>query len=70
PPPVRLVWNLPYFYVTCPYWLLALVLALGPYFWWSNYRVVAKREREGRCVKCGAALRGAVACPNCKAKAS
>ncbi|MEZ0268263.1 MAG: hypothetical protein ACAI43_26350 [Phycisphaerae bacterium] len=69
-PGLPLLWNLPFSYVTCPYWLLTLVLALPPYLWWSNYRVLAKREREGRCLRCGKPLNGADTCPNCKARVS
>jgi len=58
-------WKLPYHFVTTPYWMLAILLALPPYFWISNYRLLAKREREGRCLKCGTPLAGADKCANC-----
>ncbi len=58
-------WKLPYDYVTVPYWFIIVLLALPPYLWISNYRLLARREREGRCMKCGHELKGASKCPNC-----
>jgi hypothetical protein len=63
-----LQWELPYWRITLPYWFLAIALAIAPYLWFSRYRLVARREREGRCPDCGADLHGATdRCPMCGA---
>jgi hypothetical protein len=54
----RLPLELPYWRVTVPYVLLALLTAILPVRWFMNYRLMARREREGRCVHCGHDLRG------------
>lgn len=63
----RISWKLSYRYITTPYWFLACLLAIAPYLWFSNYRLLAKREREGRCLKCGTPMNGAETCPKCSA---
>jgi 4-amino-4-deoxy-L-arabinose transferase-like glycosyltransferase len=63
---VSLPLRLPYHYLTVPYWLLALLLAIAPWRWIERRRLVAQRVREGRCVNCGHELVGG-ACPKCKA---
>ena len=63
---VTLPLRLPYHYLTLPYWLLALLLALAPWRWIDRRRVVAQRLREGRCVTCGHELVGGV-CSKCAA---
>jgi hypothetical protein len=63
---VSLPIRLPYRYFTIPYWLLAMVLAILPYRWVDRRRLVARRAREGRCVKCGHELVGG-RCPTCEA---
>ena len=55
---------LSYRYFTVPYWLLAMVLLLLPYRWFDRRRLLARRAREGRCLKCGHELVGG-ACPTC-----
>lgn len=63
-----LQWELPYWRVTLPYWFLAIAFAIAPWLWFSRYRLVAQREREGRCPDCGADLNGATdKCPHCGA---
>ena len=64
----RLTVELPYWRVTIPYILLALLTAVLPARWFMNYRLVARREREGRCVYCGHDLHGQATgnCPACK----
>jgi hypothetical protein len=64
----RLTVELPYWRVTIPYILLALLTAILPVRWVMNYRLVARREREGRCVYCGHDLAGQATgnCPACK----
>ena len=59
--------ELPYWRVTIPYILLAVLTAILPARWVLNYRLVARREREGRCVHCGHDLRGRASgsCPGC-----
>jgi hypothetical protein len=61
---VTLPLRLPYHYLTLPYWLLALLLAIAPWRWIDRRRVMAQRLREGRCVKCGHELVGGV-CSKC-----
>lgn len=64
----QLVWELPYWRLTLPYWSLAIFFAIGPYLWFSRYLLLARREREGRCMECGAELNGATdKCPKCGA---
>jgi hypothetical protein len=61
-----LAWELPYWNVTIPYWLPVVLLAIGPWRWFVNYRVALQREKEGKCIRCGADLRGAKdKCPKC-----
>lgn len=62
---VTLPLRLPYHYLTLPYWLLALLLAIAPWRWVERRRLMAQRVREGRCVNCGHELAGGV-CPKCK----
>ena len=63
---VTLPLRLPYHYLTLPYWLLTLLLAIAPWRWIDRRRVVAQRLREGRCVTCGHELVGGV-CSKCAA---
>ena len=66
-----LLWELPYWRLTLPYWMLAILFAIGPYLWFSRYLLLARREREGRCMECGAELNGATdKCPKCGAAVS
>jgi len=61
-----LAWELPYWNVTIPYWLPTILLAIGPWRWFSNYRLALQREKEGKCVRCGKDLRGVTGkCPKC-----
>jgi len=59
--------ELPYWRVTVPYILLAMLTAILPVRWFMNLRLVARREREGRCVYCGHDLHGQSTgdCPAC-----
>jgi hypothetical protein len=50
--------ELPYWRITVPYVLLTLLTAILPVRWFMNYRLMARREREGRCVFCGHDLHG------------
>jgi 4-amino-4-deoxy-L-arabinose transferase-like glycosyltransferase len=61
---VTLPLRLPYHYLTLPYWLLALLLAIAPWRWIERRRLMAQRAREGRCVNCGHELVGG-ACSKC-----
>jgi hypothetical protein len=63
---VSLPLRLPYRYFTIPYWLLAMVLIILPYRWVDRRRLVARRSREGRCLRCGRELVGG-SCPKCGA---
>lgn len=59
-------WELPFWRLTIPYWILALLLATGPFLWFRNYREAARREAEGLCVKCGTRVAGLKGnCPKC-----
>jgi hypothetical protein len=53
-----LTMELPYWRFTVPYILLGLLTAILPVRWFMNYRLMARREREGRCVFCGHDLHG------------
>ena len=59
--------ELPFWRITIPYILLALLTAIPPGRWFMNYRLEARREREGRCINCGHDLRGQTTgkCPGC-----
>jgi hypothetical protein len=63
---VTLPLRLPYHYLTLPYWLLVLLLAIAPWRWIERRRLVAQRVREGRCANCGHDLVGGT-CPKCGA---
>jgi hypothetical protein len=65
----HIMWQLSYDFVTAPYWLLAVLFGILPTRWFMNYRQTARREREGKCVKCGRDLKGATEgkCPTCGA---
>jgi hypothetical protein len=61
-----IAWRLPYDYFTVPYWMLAVAFAVGPYFWFSRYRLGARREAKGLCVRCGKSVAGLTGkCPAC-----
>jgi hypothetical protein len=59
--------ELPYWRITIPYILLALLTAILPVRWFMNYRLELRREREGRCIHCGHDLKGQTTgnCPIC-----
>lgn len=67
--PNGIEWRLPYRYVGVPYWFIGLLLAIHPIRWMSNYRLMLRREREGRCLQCGHDLKGQSSgrCPECNA---
>jgi hypothetical protein len=59
-------WELPFWRITVPYGLLALLFAIGPFLWFRSYREAARREDAGLCVRCGANVKGlSGACPKC-----
>jgi hypothetical protein len=66
---VSLPLRLPYHYLTLPYWLLMVLLAIAPWRWIDRRRLLARRTREGRCVTCGHELVGGV-CSKCAAAAA
>lgn len=39
-------WQLPYWYFTVPYWMLAVVLAILPYRWVADYRWRARQRKQ------------------------
>jgi hypothetical protein len=62
----ELNWELPYWRITIPYFLLALLLATGPFFWFRAFREAARREAAGLCTRCGASVAGLKGkCPKC-----
>jgi hypothetical protein len=65
-PVYRVAWQLPFQYLTIPYWLLVLALAILPYLWLTAYRRALRRERAGQCVRCGKDVKGLTGkCPAC-----
>jgi hypothetical protein len=66
-PMYQVTWQLAYTYGTFPYWVLAILFAILPARWMLSYRRAARREREGRCLRCGYDLRGSTSgkCPEC-----
>lgn len=59
-------WQLPYRYITIPYWLLAILLAILPYRWVADYRRAKRWEKQGRCARCGQSVQGLSGkCPVC-----
>jgi hypothetical protein len=63
----RVAWRLPYRYVTMPFWVLVILLAILPYRWITGYLRAMRWEREGRCVGCGADVKGLTGnCPKCR----
>ena len=57
--------ELPFSQITLPYFLLCLVTAAPPWFWLGHYRLIARRQRQGRCLRCGHELKGAATCSSC-----
>jgi hypothetical protein len=62
----ELQWELPFWRISAPYWLVAVLLGIAPFRWVQAYREAARREAAGLCVRCGQRVQGLTgACPKC-----
>jgi hypothetical protein len=61
-----LQWELPFWRISAPYWIVVILLGIAPFRWVRAFREAGRREAAGLCVRCGQSVQGlSGVCPKC-----